>query len=338
MIEGMTERMIERPRRLRRNALIRDLVAETRLTERCLMQPCFLHPDATRSEPIDGFTDVNRYGIDALSKKMESEVERGLRSFLLFGSVVEDLKDPGGSAAYREDSLIAESLRVLKKRFGQSVVLASDVCLCPFTDHGHCGVINSKIEDDIENDTSLEPLSKMALLHAQSGADFVAPSDMMDGRIGVIRRALDAGGMSATGIIAYTAKYASHYYGPFRAALGSAPKKLTRASYQMDFRNSDEALRELRLDIAEGADVVMVKPALAYLDIIQKVALHSDVPVAAYSVSGEYQMVKLLAESGMCNERELALENLTSIRRAGADIIISYFASECVQKGWLKYE
>jgi porphobilinogen synthase len=254
-----------------------------------------------------------------------------VKSFLFFGSTAD--KNEIGSGAYDEKGLLPQTLRTLRQRFGDSALFFTDVCLCPYTSHGHCGLIEGH---HILNDESLEPLAKMALAHARAGADFVAPSDMMDGRIGYLRRALDDKGFSATGILAYTAKYASAYYGPFREALSSSPQGTDRASYQMDFGNTRAALRELRLDLEEGADIVMVKPALAYLDIIAKFKEESDVPIAAYSVSGEYEMVKQLALKGMADERKLALENLTAIARAGAGIILTYFASVIAEKGWLR--
>lgn len=321
--------MNERPRRLRRNELIREMVCGVRLTLSSLVQPYFLLKQSQRTETIAGFSNVSRMGVDPLSKKMEADVERGLKSFLLFASSEE--KDREGRNAYRPDAVLPETVRVLRTRFGSSILLLSDVCLCPYTDHGHCGVLR----EEIENDISLEPLTKMALVHAQAGVDLVAPSDMMDGRVGAIRKTLDDNGFMSTGILSYTAKYASNYYGPFREALGCTPKFTSRASYQMDYRNQEEALRELDLDLREGADAVMVKPALAYLDVIALMKAHSSVPVAAYSVSGEYQMAKLLSESGMASERELVIENLTAIRRAGAQIIVTYSASECAEKGWV---
>ncbi len=228
--------------------------------------------------------------------------------------------------------ILPKAILSLKKRFGSNVLLFSDVCLCPYTSHGHCGVLNG---EKVDNDRSLELLSKMALVHAEAGIDFVAPSDMMDGRVAHIRKTLDEKGHSETGILAYTAKYASAYYGPFREALKSAPKGTDRGTYQMDFRNSKEALRELEMDLSEGADMVMVKPALAYLDIISEFKRASTVPVVAYCVSGEYEMVKQMHAQGMADGKRMALENLTAIRRAGADIIITYFATEMAEKGWL---
>ncbi len=322
---------MKRPRRLRAKEATRNLVKEVRLSLEQLIQPYFLADKPNAEEPIAGFSEVSRWGIDALSKQIEGDLERGVKSFLLFGGAKD--KDEHGKSASRTDAQIPSALRKLRERFGDAPVLFTDVCLCPYTSHGHCGVLEG---DHISNDASLEPLAQMAIVHAQAGADFVAPSDMMDGRIGYLRKKLDNTGLTETGILAYTAKYASSYYGPFREALDSSPKKGDRSTYQMDYRSATEALRELELDLEEGADLVMVKPALAYLDIIQKFRERSTVPVAAYSVSAEYQMVKELAAKGMADERKLALENLTAIARAGAQVIVTYFASPMAKKGWLK--
>lgn len=327
---------IHRPRRLRGQAPVRDLVHEVELSLSALIQPYFLKEGPQSQEPISGFADVYRWGVDTLSRKIETDLERGLKSFLLFGKT--EAKDAVGSAAYQSDGLVPTALKALRTRFGKAIVLFTDVCLCPFTSHGHCGVLK---DGEVENDASLELLSQMALSHARAGADFVAPSDMMDGRVGHIRKTLDERGLSQVGILSYTAKYASNYYGPFREALSSAPQTtdaaspgMDRTSYQMDFRNRKEALLELKLDTEEGADMVMVKPALAYLDIIALFKAHAEVPVVAYSVSGEYQMVKLMAREGLADERKLVLENLSAIKRAGAQAIITYSASEIAEKKW----
>lgn len=325
-------RISERPRRLRSGSGVRGLVSETDLSLSQLIQPYFLSPKSIESEPIAGFSGVNRWGEQALVRRIGEDRERGVSHFLLFGAAEE--KDPHGSESAAAEKGIARTLRRLKREFGQSVVLYTDVCLCPYTTHGHCGVWDGK---QVVNDASVDLIAKMAVAHAEAGADFVAPSDMMDGRIGAIRSALDERGFQDTGILAYTAKYASNYYGPFREALDSSPEGGSdRSGYQMDFRNRREALRELRLDTAEGADMVMVKPALAYLDIISEFRTQSDLPVVAYSVSGEYQMVKLMAQAGLADEKRLALENLMAIKRAGASAIITYFASSAAEKGWLR--
>ena len=335
--------MIERPRRLRKNKLTRDLIQEPTIGLNGLIQPYFLMEKADGKTPIKNFTGVSRWGVDKLSTQIEADLERGVTSFLLFGEIEDAKRDATGSAAYADRGVIPESLLRLKSRFGERALFFTDVCLCPATDHGHCGVIEN---DSVENDKSLEFLSKMAVCHAQAGADFVAPSDMMDGRVGHMRKKLDESGFTDVGLMAYTAKYSSSYYGPFREALGSSPKASSpnsqaprlsdRSTYQMDFRSSREALRELRLDVAEGADIVMVKPALAYLDIISLFRQNTDLPVAAYSVSGEYEMMKQMAALGLVDEKKFVLENLTAIRRSGADIIITYYASEAAEKGWLR--
>ncbi len=326
----MLKDLIQRPRRLRQSKTVRDLVHETDLSISNLIQPYFLDPDPKAVQPIKNFSGVNRWGVESLMKQVETQMDRGLKQFLLFGFSKD--KDEAGSSAYAAENLVSDTCRRLKSQFGKDIVLFSDVCLCPYTSHGHCGLIK---DEDVHNDSSVELLCQMALRHAEAGVDFVAPSDMMDGRVGALRTALDQKGHSSTGILSYTAKFRSHYYGPFREALDSSPQKGDRATYQMDFRNAREALRELELDLQEGADLVMVKPALAYLDIIRALSEKSPVPVVAYSVSGEYQMVKLAAQAGIASERELALENLTAIRRAGAQILITYFAAAAAEQGWL---
>jgi porphobilinogen synthase len=311
---------------------VRDLVGETRLELANLIQPYFVTSKPVESEPISGFSGVMRWGQEALLRRVEADMERGLRNFLLFGAG--DDKDAFGTQSASAQSSLPAAVSRLKTALGKSAVIFTDVCLCPYTSHGHCGVWEN---GRVKNDPSVALLAQAALAHARAGADFVAPSDMMDGRVGAIRQTLDAEGFDEVGILAYTAKYASSYYGPFREALDSSPEAGSdRGGYQMDYRNAREALREARLDVEEGADMIMVKPALAYLDVIASVRSQSDVPVTAYSVSGEYQMVKLMAEAGMADERKLALENLTAIRRAGASAIITYFASQAAEKGWFR--
>lgn len=341
----MLEHLQYRPRRLRKNSHIRNLVHEVDLSLHQLIQPYFLKEGSSTKEPISGFTDVYRWGVDSLSKKIETDLELGLSNFLLFGEVSQSQKGERGLLIPIQDSVMPKAIQTLKNRFGDKTVLFVDVCLCPFTSHGACGVLNdgsnvkralgNNMSVQVDNDATVTELSKIALCYAQAGADFVAPSDMMDGRVGAIRRSLDQQGLNDTGILAYTAKYASSYYGPFREALGSSPVGMDRASYQMDYRNSKEALRELDLDVKEGADMVMVKPALAYLDIISLFHRSTKLPVVAYSVSGEYEMVKQLAKIAMADERKMAIENLTAIRRSGADTIITYYASEIAEKRWL---
>ncbi len=325
---------MKRPRRLRSKSAIRELVHEFPLLKSKLIQPYFLASSPSAGEPIAGFTGISRFGEDLLLKQIEKDLKNGVSSFLLFGQAKH--KDEKGSEGASDQSLICKALRKIRTAFGKDPVLFTDVCLCPYTSHGHCGLIRN---GEVDNDASLNPLALMSVRHAEAGADFVAPSDMMDGRIGVIRQQLDLAGLTRTGILAYTAKYASNYYGPFREALDSSPSGdagSDRSTYQMDFRNARDAERELALDLEEGADLVMVKPALAYLDIIAKFKEKSPVPVVAYSVSGEYEMVKQLARAGLADEKKLACENLTAIVRAGADAVITYFASTGAEKGWFK--
>ncbi len=319
-----------RPRRLRRSEALRGLVAETDLLRRHLVPPRFVLPGSGRREAVASMPGVERLSVDLLLGEVEHDLEAGLRAVMLFG--LPETKDARGSAATEAEDILPRAVRALKERFGADLVVMSDVCLCPYTDHGHCGLVQ---DGEILNDPSVRRLQDMARVHAEAGADFVCPSDMMDGRVGAIRTALDGAGFEHTGILAYTAKYASAFYGPFRDAASSAPAFGDRRSYQMDPRNAREALRELDLDLEEGADLVMVKPALAYLDVVRRVAELSEVPVCAYNVSGEYSMVQLAAREGLGELRALALEVLTAIRRAGADLILSYHASQAAREGWL---
>jgi len=321
-----------RPRRLRRTGPIRDMVAETDLRLRHLVQGWFVQPGQDREDPVGTLPGVSRVTVDRLVPGVEKDLRAGVRAVMLFGVLPEEDKDPLGRAATDPEGVVPQAIRALKEAFGDDLVVMSDVCLCPYTDHGHCGHVEG---DEIRNDPSVVMLAEMAVVQAEAGADFVCPSDMMDGRVGAIREALDAAGRTRTGILAYTAKYASAFYGPFREAAHSAPAFGDRRSYQMDWRNGREALRELELDLDEGADLVMVKPALAYLDVIAAFAETSPVPVVAYNVSGEYAMVKLSAREGLADERALTLEVLTAIRRAGADLIITYHAAQAAAGGWL---
>jgi porphobilinogen synthase len=261
-----------------------------------------------------------------------ADLELGIDKVLLFGVPSEDEKDARGSAASASEGLVPRAVAALKGAFGDRLLVATDVCLCAYTDHGHCGVLEG---DEVLNDASLPLLAGMALAHARAGADVVAPSDMMDGRVGAIRRALDAEGLAGTALLSYSVKYASAYYGPFREAAGSAPGKGDRKGYQMDPRNRREALREARLDEEEGADMLMVKPALAYLDVIADLRRATRLPVACYNVSGEYSMVKAAAARGWADERAVVAENLHAMRRAGADLLITYHAREALAGGWL---
>ncbi|MDK2990862.1 MAG: porphobilinogen synthase [Clostridiales bacterium] len=319
--------ILYRPRRLRQNDAIRALVRETELNVHDLIYPIFVMHGMNTQEGIQSMPGIYRYSIDRLMEEVEDIVKFGIPGILIFG--LPEHKDAVGSEAYADDGIVQEAVKAIKGRF-PSLLVITDVCLCEYTDHGHCGIVKDGI---VDNDASAELIARTALSHARAGADIVAPSDMMDGRIGAVRKALDQNGYQHISIMAYSAKYASAFYGPFREAAQSAPQFGDRRSYQMDPANAREALREVKLDIQEGADVVMVKPALSYLDIIHAVKQRFDVPLAAYNVSGEYAMIKAASANGWMDEHNAALEALTSIKRAGADIIITYFAKDVAK--WL---
>ncbi len=325
-----SEKLIQRPRRLRATAHLRDLVAETRLHPARFVQPHFVTERSGDREEIPSMPGIHRETVDTLLATVERDLELGIRQLLLFG--IPAHKDARASASAGPHALVPRAVAAIRRRFGDEPGIATDVCLCAYTDHGHCGVLR---DGKVLNDASLPLLAEMAKSHAEAGADVVAPSDMMDGRVGAIRRRLDEAGLDQTAIMSYSAKYASAYYGPFRDAADSAPASGDRKSYQMDPRNVREALREIALDEAEGADILMVKPALAYLDVIARVRDATQLPLAAYNVSGEYAMVKLAASEGLADERSLVLENLSAIARAGADIIITYHAREVLALRWL---
>ncbi len=321
-----------RPRRLRRTPVLRDLVAETRLAADRLVQPHFVLPVERGEEPVEAMPGISRMGLEDLLRRVEEDLALGIRSVLLFGVPPEGDKDPEGHSAADPEGAVPRAVRLLKDRFGDDLLVITDVCLCAYTDHGHCGLVG---EDGVDNDATLPHLVDMALCHAEAGADLVAPSDMMDGRVGAIRDALDDAGYETTGILSYAVKYASAYYGPFREAAGSAPGKGDRKGYQMDVRNVREALREAFLDEAEGADMLMVKPALAYLDVIRAVREATSLPLAAYNVSGEYSQVKAAAARGWIEEGAVVRENLLAMARAGADVLITYHAREALAHGWI---
>ena len=321
-----------RPRRLRRTGAIRDLVAETRLSPAQFILPHFVLPADRAEEPVPSMPGISLMGVETLLGQVESDLALGIRSVLLFGHPVKGTKSPGGEAAADGEGAVQRAVRRLKAAFGDDLVVMTDVCLCAYTDHGHCGLIEG---GDVDNDSSLRPLVETALSHARAGADVVGPSDMMDGRVGAIRDALDAEGLANVAVLAYSAKYASAYYGPFRDAADSAPAHGDRQSYQMDCRNALEAIREVELDESEGADMVMVKPALAYLDVVAAVRGATTLPLAAYNVSGEYAAVKAAAASGWLDEARVVRENLMGIRRAGADLIITYHCREALREKWL---
>lgn len=315
-----------RPRRMRRTEGLRGLVRETGLSLSSFIMPYFVKEGLRGKEPIEAMPDQFRWGPDALLGELEEIQDAGLGAILLFGLPEE--KDEEGTTAFHSQGIVQESVRLTKKQFPELVVM-TDVCLCAYTNHGHCGILNEAGE--AENDSSLKILEKVALSHAEAGADVVAPSDMMDGRVGAIRSMLDRNGFESKCILSYAAKYASAFYGPFRDAAHSAPQQGDRKSYQMDPANREEALREIRLDIEEGADLVMVKPALAYLDVIREARERFHFPLAAYNVSGEYAMVKAAAREGWLEERRAVVEILTSIRRAGAQAILTYHAKQVAQ-------
>ncbi len=321
--------MSNRPRRFRRTPLIRELVAQTKISTDQLIQPYFVTDGEGVKVEIGGMPGIYRESVDSLVKSIEEDYKLGLNKIMLFG--VTERKDAMAAGAADDKNPVVLAIRKLKDRFGEDLFVSADVCLCAYTDTGHCGVT---VDGEIDNDTSLPILARMALVLAQSGCDCVGPSDMMDGRVGAIRETLEAHDLTGTIIMAYTAKYASSYYGPFREAAASAPGKGDRKGYQMDFRNRTEALRELMLDEEEGADIVMVKPALAYLDIISDFQRNTELPIAAYNVSGEYAAVKLMARSGQADEKSLVLENLTAIRRAGASIILTYHLRDILKNEW----
>ncbi|WP_457575373.1 porphobilinogen synthase [Desulfomarina sp.] len=311
-----------RPRRLRKNSSFRALIRETRLSAAQLVYPLFIMPGKNRKEEIVSMPGVYRVTIDQLKNEAEECLALGINSVILFG--LPEKKDAMGSGAHQKDGIIQSAIRELKNKVPEILVI-TDVCLCEYTDHGHCGCI---INQDVDNDATLEILAKTALSHVRAGADMVAPSDMMDGRIAEIRGALDENNFESVPIMSYAVKYASAFYGPFREAADCTPQFGDRRSYQMDPANSREALREATLDVDEGADILMVKPAVAYLDIIAKLKEEFDLPVAAYHVSGEYAMIKAAAEKGWIDGDRVMAETLLSIRRAGADIIITYFAKD----------
>src|SRR5882724_8698273 len=311
-----------RPRRLRESPLVRKMVRETILRTEDLVYPLFVVHGRGVREPIGPMPGQFRLSIDELLKECKDAASMGIPAVLLFGLPAE--KDPRGTEAYAEDGIIQQAVRAVKETIPDLLVV-TDVCLCEYTSHGHCGVVE---EGRVKNDPTLELLARTAVSHVEAGADMVAPSDMMDGRVAAIREALDESGYPETPIMAYSAKYASAFYGPFREAAGSTPQFGDRRSYQMDPANSVEAMREVALDIAEGDDIVMVKPALPYLDIIARARERFDVPLAAYQVSGEYAMIEAAARAGWIERERIILEATTAIKRAGADILITYYALE----------
>jgi len=315
-----------RPRRLRRTAALRNLVRETHLAPSQLVLPVFVRDGKNLRRPVDSMPGVNQTSVDQMLRDAEAAAKAKVGGVILFG--VPETKDAVGSSAWDENAAVQKGVQALKKEIPDLVVI-TDVCMCEYTDHGHCGVLKN---GEVDNDATLKLLSRAALAHAAAGADIVAPSDMMDGRVKAIRCALDENDFSAVSILSYAAKYASAYYGPFREAAESAPKSGDRRGYQMDPGNADEALREVRADIEEGADAVMVKPAGPYLDVITRVKAETGYPVAAYQVSGEYAMICAAADRGWIDKERVMMESLLGIRRAGADFIVTYFAVEAAHK------
>lgn len=322
---------ITRLRRLRQNETFRNLVRETELSIDRFIYPLFISEEITKPIEISAMPGIMQWPLQSLAKEAARIHNLGIPAVLLFG--IPKKKDGVGSQAYAKNGIIQKAIKFIKKA-APDLLIITDVCLCEYTDHGHCGVVDKK--GCVQNDASLTLLTQMALSHVEAGADMVGPSDMMDGRVGAIRNVLDNNGFTTIPIMAYSAKYASGFYGPFREAAQSAPQFGDRKTYQMDPANIREALREIELDIQEGADMIMVKPALAYLDVIAKVHQRYDLPLVAYNVSGEYSMIKAAAQNGWIDEKRIAMEVLTSIRRAGADIIISYFAPQVAE--WLRHK
>lgn len=317
--------LIDRPRRLRSNPFVRSMVRETRMDAKSLVYPIFIKEGVGIKEEISSMENQFRYSVDMLPRALEEIAKSGVQNVMLFG--IPDKKDPSGCGAWIEDGIVQKALQVAKREFPELYYI-TDVCLCEYTSHGHCGMLKG---NDVDNDSTLPLLAKTALSHVQAGADMVAPSDMMDGRIAAIRREFDKNGYENSPIMSYAVKYSSSFYGPFREAAGSAPSFGDRKTYQMDYHNRKEAMKEALLDINEGADIIMVKPVLSYLDIIRDVANEVNVPVAAYSVSGEYAMIKAAAKMGFVDEENIICETATSIYRSGANILLTYYAKELAQ-------
>ncbi|MDJ0601997.1 MAG: porphobilinogen synthase [Crocosphaera sp.] len=316
--------LLHRPRRLRRTPSLRRMVRETQLTVNDLIYPVFVMEGENQQQEIPSMPEIYRYSLDLLLKEIADAANLGINAIALFPLIPSEKKDNAGTESYNPDGLVQRTVRAIKKEIPEITVI-TDVALDPFSSYGHDGILK---DGKILNDETVEVLVKQSISQAEAGADIVAPSDMMDGRIGAIRQGLDAAGYFDVGILAYSAKYASAYYGPFRDALESAPQFGDKQTYQMNPANSREAIKEVALDIAEGADIVMVKPALAYLDMIGRIKEYTHLPVAAYNVSGEYAMVKAAAQQGWIDEKQVILETLTSMKRAGADLILTYFAKQ----------
>lgn len=316
---------LQRPRRLRYDPRLRNMVRETRMDKSSLIYPLFVQEGNNITQEISAMPGQFRYSVDTLPYELERVAKAGVSSVMLFG--IPEKKDELASGAWAKDGIVQKALKMAKQEF-PNLYYITDVCLCEYTSHGHCGMLCGH---EVDNDATLPVLAKTALSHVQAGSDMVAPSDMMDGRVSAIRTLLDKNGFSSIPILSYAVKYSSSFYGPFRTAADSAPSFGDRKSYQMDYHNKKEAIKEARLDLEEGADLLMVKPALSYLDVIQTVEQKFDVPVAAYSVSGEYSMIKAAAQKGWIDEASIVCETAASIYRAGADILLTYYAKELAQ-------
>ncbi|MGV3507957.1 MAG: porphobilinogen synthase [Sphingobacteriaceae bacterium] len=319
-----------RPRRLRKSPIIREMVAETRLSKDMFIYPYFVVSGTNVTHAIDAMPGVNHFSVDTLIKDVEQGLKLGLNKIMLFGVGEEKCED--AHTAYADNSLVIKAIRELKKNFGEDIYIVTDVCVCSYTTHGHCGILH---DDYVQNDATVEVIAKMALAHASAGADMLAPSDMMDGRIAAIRSLLDSNNLVNTAIMSHATKFASAYYGPFREAADCAPGKGDRKSYQMDFRNGTEAVREALLDAEEGADILMVKPGLAYLDIVSKLKQNTNIPVSVYNVSGEYSMVKAAAEKGWIDEQKVVMETMHAFARAGASVITTYHIKDILTNNWM---
>lgn len=319
-----------RPRRLRKNQLVRDMIAETKLSKDMFVYPYFVVPGTQIAHPIEAMPGISHFSIDLLIKDVERGLQLGVNKIMLFG--VGDEKSADAKSAYDPNSIVPQAVRELKKTFGDDLYIITDVCVCSYTNHGHCGIMHN---DYIDNDLSVDLISRMALTHAEAGADMLAPSDMMDGRVAAIRARLDAQNFVNTGIMSHTTKFASAYYGPFREAADCAPNKGDRKAYQMDFRNIAESRREAFLDEQEGADILMVKPGLAYLDVIAALKAQSDLPIACYNVSGEYSMIKAAAQRNWIDEQKVVMETMYAFARAGASVITTYHLRDMVENKWI---
>jgi porphobilinogen synthase len=322
---------VQRPRRLRIDSRLRGMIRDVIISPKNLIYPLFVVDGLTEPHEISAMPGQKHWPVARIHEPVADAMRKGIVAFLLFG--VPSAKDAHGSQAYDSNSIVCRALHHIRQHCPQAYLI-TDVCLCAYTDHGHCGMVRD--DGSIDNDSSIDLIARMALAHAQAGADMVAPSDMMDGRIGAIRTLLDVNGFADLPIMSYSAKYASAFYGPFREAAGSAPGKGDRSGYQMDFRFARDAMVEFELDLEEGADILMVKPGLAYLDMVKLARDNFSCPIAVYQVSGEYSMIKAAAEKGWVNERAVALESLYAMRRAGADLILSYFAPQVAE--WLAEE